>query len=404
MTQANTTSAPATAPLVILMAVPRYPPPVVGGLEKQAHELASELVRRGHRVMALSGRIVDDQADVDTVDGVEIHRVGSGRNRVWRWMSWPISLWRRARQILKTVDVVHIHVFSGFGLFFIVLARLYRKPVLVKLPNVGIDGLPGLARGPLGTLRIWLFSKADAVVAMTPQSMAELADIGYAASRVLATPNGILIGPRRERPSLAAAQSCRFVFVGRLSEQKDIPRLLEAVKTLVDGFECGPFVVDLMGEGPLEAEVDRLIGSLGLSHHVRLLGHVENVAEHLPGYDAFVMPSLREGNSNAILEAMVAALPVISTRVGGTPMLVGREGADWLHEPGDSAALALIMHRAITDPRARVARGEAMRRRAEERFDMRQVVTTYVRAYEMLASGCGAEVSRASSPVLMGEG
>ncbi len=395
----------ATAPpraLNVLMAVPLYPPPVAGGLEKQAHELAVQLVARGHHVLAVSGRITANQPAVEQVDGVEVHRIGEATNSRWRWLARPLDTWARLRWLVSEVDVVHVHVFSGFGLFFIALARLYGKPVLVKLPNVGDDGLPGLARQRLGRLRLWLLSRADAVVAMAQQSLQELDAIGFPRPRVLTTPNGIRLTPR---PFVRGPcdDGCRFMLVGRLHEQKGIQDLLAALKVLPSPAAIARWQLDLVGDGPLRAEIERRIVTMGLQERVRVLGHRDDVGVVLADCDAFVLPSYREGNSNAILEAMRAGLPVVSTRVGGTPMLVGAAGAALLHEPGDVQALADRLALMIMPPGLRRELGTAMRKRVETYFDMRVVVSTYERAYENLVSQRRDDVSRVSNPVVLNE-
>lgn len=389
--------------LTVLMAVPLYPPPVAGGLEKQAHELAVQLVFRGHRVLTVSGRIAVNQSEVEQVDGVEVHRIGEAINSPWRWLARPLATWARLRRLVTKADVVHVHVFSGFGLFFIALARLHGKPVLVKLPGVGDDGLPGLARQRLGRLRLWLFSHADAVVAMAPQSLQELDAIGFPRNRVLATPNGIRLTPRPSSRG-PCVEGCHLILVGRLLKQKGILDLLAALKILPAHVATLRWQLDLVGDGPLRADIESQIVAMGLQERVRVLGHQDDVGQALARCDAFILPSYREGNSNAILEAMRAGLPVVSTRVGGTPMLVGAAGAALLHEPGDVQALADRLALVIMQPALRRELGTAMRERVETYFDMSAVVSTYERAYENLVSNRRDDVSRVSNPVVLNEG
>src|SRR5690606_8036606 len=117
---------------------------------------------------------------------------------------------------------------------------------------------------------------------------------------------------------------------------------------------------------------------------VMLRGHVDGVREKMKNADVFVLPSLNEGNSNALLEAMAAGLPIVSTRVGGTPLLVGNEAAPWLCEPGDIDALADRLTRLIEDESTRKALGVAMRSRVEQYFDIGKVASSYTCAYRCL--------------------
>ena len=386
-------------PLAILMAVPIFPPPFVGGLEKQAHELALTLVEQGHRVKVLSGKRDGAHVALTQHRGVSVHRIFWPRRRWIRFLLAPWLVLQQFRRIAPGVDAVHCHVFSGFGLYLVLLARLHRKPVLVKLPNVGNDGLPGLRQRRFGALLLSIFRMADAVVAMSVESKRELDAIGFDRCRVLATPNGIRMRPL-STPRPLSGTNCRFVFVGRLHEQKGLPDLLLACQQLERRGLGGRYALDLVGSGPLEASLGQEILRLELGGVVRMLGASENVRDLMAGYDALVLPSYREGNSNAILEAMAEALPVISTAVGGTPMLVGAAGASLLHAPGDIEALALLMQRLIEEPNARRGIGAQMRERVARYFDIEQVAQTYVRAYELLRDGQRARIASVSNPVI----
>jgi glycosyltransferase involved in cell wall biosynthesis len=99
-----------------------------------------------------------------------------------------------------------------------------------------------------------------------------------------------------------------------------------------------------------------------------------------------VLPSAYEGNSNAVLEAMEAGLPVIATKVGGTPMQIGPEGADLLVPVDDADSLADQLVRLINDSALRRAYGDAMRRRARDNFDIARIAKRYICAYQKLAT------------------
>jgi glycosyltransferase involved in cell wall biosynthesis len=390
-----------TEPLRILMGVPQYPFPVVGGLEKQAHELAATLVQRGHVVNVLSGRLYRGQPAESNVNGVVVHRLPWPGNRYARWFLTPILLWRAARRLLPSVDVVHTHVFSGFGLFLILLAGFYRKSIIVKLPNVGESGLPGLTRGVLGRLRQRIFLRADTVVAMSSASLAELQAVGYERRRVLTTPNGIRVPCELAMPSRPEARRCRLAFAGRLEPQKGLFDLLTAFKKIVAEISSDLIELHIFGDGPLRAELESFVVSKGLAKNVQINGHVDGLIDILVGFDAFVLPSYREGNSNAILEAMALGLPVISTRTGGTPMLVGDIGAFLLHEPGDVAELTRLLRALVESPNLRASTGAAMRERVQRHFDIERVADTYIAAYRLLAAGRGNEVHTVSNPIVI---
>lgn len=391
----------ANAPVRILMVVPQYPYPVVGGLEKQAHELATELVLKGIAVHVLSGRIYAEQADREIVDGVVVHRLPWSRRRWLRWLTMPWLVWRAFGQRMPEIDVVHCHVFSGFGLASILLAHAFGKPILVKLPNVGADGVPGLRAQAFGFVREWIFRQADAVVAMSSESVRELTAIGFDLRRILTTPNGIAIPLRHLRAAPVAEQPVRLVFVGRLSAEKGVADLIAALSRVAQ-FQSGTirWTLDLIGDGPLRSELQTRAVAAGIASQIRFRGHVHEVQRALLDYDALLLPSYREGNSNAILEAMAAGMPVVSTRVGGTPMLLGAEGAELLYEAADVDALTVLLMRVIGDPGLRHRVGTALRARTEAYFDIRRVAETYAAAYRLLAAGRRTEIHAISNPIV----
>lgn len=390
-------------PVRVLMAVPQYPFPVVGGLEKQAHELARELVRQGLSVQVLSGRVTRDQPDVEEIDGVVIHRLPWPRSRQARWLVMPFLMWRQFARLRKEIDVVHCHVFSGFGLFLILLAKHARVPILVKLPSVGSGSLPALATGLLGRIRGAVFRRADAIVAMSQQSLDELAAFGFDRKRVLATPNGIRLQPARVRQQALEAP-LRLVFVGRLHPDKGLPDLVGALCLVEQRGHQRTWSLDVIGEGEQMALLAQWIDKAGLADKIRLLGRRDHITELLPQYDALLLPSYREGNSNVILEAMTAGLAVVSTRVGGTPMLLGPAGENWLHQPGDIEALAVLVTQLLDSAERAEALGRELRQRVEQHFAIGVVARTYAAAYRKLADGKRAEVASLSNPVVTAGG
>lgn len=388
-------------PIRVLMAVPQYPFPVVGGLEKQAHELARELVRQGLSVHVLSGRVVPGQPDVEHIDGVVVHRLPWPRSRHVRWLAMPFLIWRQFARLRREVDVVHCHVFSGFGLFLIMLAKHARVPILVKLPSVGNGSLPGLTVGLLGRIRGAVFRRADAVVAMSRQSLDELAAFGFDRQRVLATPNGIRIQPGETRQRSLDAP-LRLVFVGRLHPEKGLHDLVCAMRLVEQRHHHRSWYLDIIGDGEYKGVLAQWIDEAGLTDKVRLHGHRERIADLLWSYDALLLPSYREGNSNVILEAMAAGLAVVSTSVGGTPMLLGVAGEGWLHQPGDIEAIAKIVARLLEEPGSVAALGRELRQRAQKHFEIGVVAKTYAAAYLKLAQGKRLDLASLSDPVVTG--
>lgn len=112
-----------------------------------------------------------------------------------------------------------------------------------------------------------------------------------------------------------------------------------------------------------------------------LPGERRDVAEFMRGLDVFALPSLAEGVSNTILEAMASGLPVLATRVGGNAELVEAERTGLLVPSADVSAMAGALLRLAQDPELRAAFGQAGRQRVEQCFSLRAMVAAYDALY-----------------------
>lgn len=379
---------PAVSGLRVLMAVPQYPYPVVGGLERQSHELAKALSELGIDVQALSGKICSSQDSQEFVEGILVHRIPWSQNKVVRFVRAPFDLLKVLFQQRCKYDVVHLHQYSWFGLYVILACNMIGKPVLTKLPNDGVYGLPGVAKSRLGWLKLAIFKRTDAVVAMTRASIKELEEIGFPLTRVLFAPNGIRIfhnDINKKGRIIKKDDICRVVCVGALREQKGLDDLLYAWSFVVA--KTKQFLqLELWGVGPLENELKELCNKLSIKNSVVFRGYVESVREKLTEMDVFVLASKGEGNSNAILEAMAAGLPVVSTRVGGALMQVGDVGARFLVEPGDRLSLCSCLLELIEDQELRAHLGAQMFQRVMSSFEIHQVALNYISSYVHLVA------------------
>jgi glycosyltransferase involved in cell wall biosynthesis len=175
--------------------------------------------------------------------------------------------------------------------------------------------------------------------------------------------------------------------VGRLEPQKGHSYLLRALQTIVATRPAAGLVI--AGDGPLRDDLEAEARRLGLADRVRFLGFYRDVPALLAALDLFVLPSLWEGMSKALLEAMAVACPIVATRAVGVDEAVrdGEEGI--LVEPRDAAALAGAIGRVLDDPGLASRIGEAARRRAGAHHSMRAVGAAFDRLYREILEGAG---------------
>lgn len=140
----------------------------------------------------------------------------------------------------------------------------------------------------------------------------------------------------------------------------------------------------MVGDGPSRAECIAILRRGAALDLAWLPGERNDVPEIMRGLNCFVLPSLAEGISNTILEAMACALPVIATDVGGNADLVLRGLSGRLVPAGDAVALADALTELAQDPQVALAMGRAGRRAVEQRFSLGAMVTAYEAVYSRL--------------------
>jgi len=166
--------------------------------------------------------------------------------------------------------------------------------------------------------------------------------------------------------------------VGNFRTLKGHRILLEAAVIVRREFPEARFV--LLGQGPVEAEIRHHAQQLGLNGSVVFAGWREDAPRVVGAFDVFVLPSIYEGLSIALLEAMAQGKPSVVSRVGGLPELIDHEHQGLLVEPGDPAELAQAILRLLRDPQLRSRLGVAARQRAAE-FDIRRTVERIEQVY-----------------------
>ena len=238
----------------------------------------------------------------------------------------------------------------------------------------------------------------------------ELADwlvdtVGVRRDRVRRVCNGVDIERFRPRTELRRnfgpqgfASSCHLLVgtVGRIEAIKDQLTLVRAFLILIrtDTGARRHLRLAVIGGGALRNEAQQMVSSAGAESLVWLSGERNDVPELMRGLDLFVLPSLREGISNTILEAMASGLPVIATNVGGNPELVVDGETGRLVPPSDPVAMADAIQSYLKDPAKLQRHGQAGRKRVEEKFSIEKMVEGYLGVYDEVLERRGHRAER----------
>jgi glycosyltransferase involved in cell wall biosynthesis len=348
-----------------------------GGTER----LVIELARRLHHRHGMSVCCLDEPGSWAS----EVEQAGIFVTSLRRRSGFVPSLGRRIAEIAGRLDVtvLHCHHYSPF--VYGTLARLWRPLRVVytehgRLNDAPPSGKRWVANQVLGRLPAEISSVSDD---LRSHMVAE----GFSRRRVRVIHNGITVGPVPTSSRRAAARARlgvsedEFVVgaVGRLDPVKDLTTLIDAFAEF-RGTRRARLL--LIGEGSERVSLERHVEDAGLSGEVVLLGHRQDVSDLLPGFDAYVNSSVFEGISLTILEAMAAGVPVVATRVGGTPEVVLHGVTGWLVPSRSPESIAAALREIAGNPGGVAALTFAGRQRVEHDFSIDRMVQRYASIYD----------------------
>lgn len=249
--------------------------------------------------------------------------------------------------------------------------------VPVRIGAERIAGWEGPIRRLLNRLTGGLATRVVAVSEAVREETART--LGIAPERIAVIPNGV--DNHAFAPASHPAEAPVIGCTGRLHRKNGHPTLLEAFAAIRQAVPEARLL--LVGDGPERRSLERTVAGRGWGGAVTFAGEQADVRPWLHRMAVYVQPSISEGMSNSILEAMASGLPVVATRVGGTPEVVEDGVSGLLVPPEDPAALATALVTLLGDPPRRAAMGAAGRDRVARQFsqaDMIQRTTAFLDA------------------------
>jgi glycosyltransferase involved in cell wall biosynthesis len=346
----------------------------IGGLERMVVDLAAEQRRCGHDVKIYAVYRRGAFADEAERRGIPVVCFGKTDGVS------PGTLWRMLRALRQYgPDVVHTHntVVHHYGALAAKLAGV--RTVVTTQHHLG-----AAVRRQTKARRIFdaTLPFTQGVVTVSECTRAELASwCGINSENVHVILNGTPLQrflQHRATPG-SAPPRIHFGAVGRLAEQKDHATLVQAFGLVADVLPHSELSV--LGEGPLRATLEELVRELGLQKRIRFRGASSDAAKFLSELDVFVLSSRSEGLPIVILEAMAVGLPIVSTRVGGTPEVAPEGEVAWYCPPASPRALAETMLQVSRRPDLSKI-GEEANRIAVERFSIGNMASAYEECYQ----------------------
>lgn len=357
--------------------------PYRAGAENQALLLSENLMKRGVKVSVLT-RHFKERLNFEYVKCIPVYRsirtveMGKLFGAAYFFCSLIFMLFK-----WRSYDVIHCHILHGFHSAAAVLMKiLIRKKVVIKVANTGLKSdFLTLKKVLFGSFLLKFLKRADAVVALCRQSVIEAKEEGFSDNQMICIPNGVDTG-RFKPSSRYPDKRARIVCVGRLVEIKGVDILMDAFRLLYD--EGIRLKLEIFGEGQEKNRLEENARYLGISEDVIFHGVIQDLENYLDNACVFVQPSLAEGMSNVILEAMAAGLPVVATRTGGAPDIIQDGINGLLVEPGSAEQIRHAVKKVISDEPFAQKLGKQARKTIEEKYSIDIVVDRYLELYNKI--------------------
>ena len=306
---------------------------------------------------------------------------------------WDLGGLLRLTEFLRRerYDIIHTHTSKG-GFVGRLAARLAGVPIIVHTAHgfAFHELSPKWSRVAYATLERLAARCCHRIVTVSEFHCSWATELGICSPpRIVAIPNGIVPLERKDwgeiarlRRQLIAAEGDLLAFSPtRLADDKGLAYLIEAVALLPQESNCR---VAIAGDGPARERLERLARERGVSPRVTFLGFRDDVGDLLAAADIVVLPSLREGLSISLLEAMAAGKPIVASSIGSHREVAWPSQAARLVPPADPKALAEAIEQLAHDPAHRRRLGERALALFEARYTEERMLNQYRELYDDL--------------------
>jgi len=376
--------------------------PEFSGAALQSHRLAIELRRLGVNVQMLTGTHEHSLAGIDRIDDVIVHRKLrdlsslSGRLRYW----WELD--RFIQKNRKRIDLVHTH---GFHPRVNMAAKRAGLPVVTKITNQTVDDPVAVLARRNGAMKYKIYSQAEAVIATSKV----LEDLCLSASlpkeKVVRIPNGVdadAFRPAEENEKqrlrqtfLAPKNKIILLTVGTVNYTKGLDLLIRALYKLdaeakegIRLWVVGP-TTNRDGYGSVQAgfeeyvpKVKSMISEFGLENIVQFKGRQSNVNEYMRAADIYIHPSRKEGQPNAIIEAMASGVPVVANLLPGITDEILQNGRfGFLVDGEESREFAAVLRMLINNESLRQRISSQSRDHILKYYSLKHIAQRYLSLY-----------------------
>lgn len=369
-------------------------PPLGGGAANATANILREYAKLEKLQVDLVTSSIDQKYHLEKIgENIMIHRLPIGKNesnlhfqsqKDLLLYSWRAYWFSRSLCREQKYDLTHSFFTVPCGFISMLLKWEFRLPYIASLRGSDVPGYSDrfpLIYTFLKPLFALIWQQAAAVISNS-RGLKELALKTNLQQKIGVIYNGIDI--EDFRPDENAINQENFVITpgaSRITDRKGLNYLIEAVAILAKKYP--QIKLKIMGDGNARENLEKLVLEFGIENNAEFLGRISR-EETTPRYQeasVFVLPSLNEGMSNAMLEALASGLPIVATDTGGTAELVTDGENGYIIKMKDATDIAEKIEKLINDPALRKKMGAASRARAEK-MSWQKVAEEYYNLYK----------------------
>lgn len=368
--------------------------PAIGGAEKQALELSRALVSRGVKVTVVTRRIEGAPAE-EIMDGVKVLRLAVAGSGVPDSLLFMVKSFFYLLRNAAKYDVVHVHLASSAAVAAVLAGRITGgKTVITMGGGIGADEITLSMKTRLGRLKLKFFQWAGPELLLLNSDVYDWlkSDPAFSRLKLRRFKNGVDTGRYsplsyqekiRAKAALDLDNSTIFLFVGRLAPEKRIKEFVEVWAEFLAEGPAGPKMrLVIVGKGPERESIEGAVRDLGVGGTVTLAGAKDDLRPYYGAADVFVLPSITEGLSNSMLEAMSSGAAIMAGNVGGAKEAVEEGLNGFLFDPESSQAIKACLKKFMSDRTMPLKMGERSREIAVKKYSMARVLDELMEVYK----------------------
>ncbi len=366
--------------------------PIGGGGSTVTKFLAEELAKKGNDVNLITSKY-KNLKNYEVINNVKIHRVRvvrkyRDRASIFEMFTYIISAFFYSRRFVKKEkpDIMHAFFVVPSGAVAYFLHKLYKIPYIIYLGGSDVPGVDkdryGIIYNIVAPFIRLIWRNASFTIAASKGLK------GYARSidkkvPLTVIPNGVDLN--RFRPQVRKKKNIiKLLAIGRLIPRKGFQYIIEALPEVINKSNKN-FELQIIGSGPYQEDLHRLVKRNQIENKVKFLGLVEydNLIKYYRNADILINSSYGEGMPLVVLEAMATGLPIIATRVPGNEELVKNNYNGFIVRPKDSKELAHALIKMLNNDtlRERMSRNSL---KIIKNYNWEKITEEYVELYKQL--------------------